>query len=311
MSISQAVKKILPPSVKNWLKNLAKKNQILNKVSPLLSECICVDVGASFGPHAKWNFFLQSPKTLWIAVEPNEKNISYIDTWSYPCRVKAIPFGLSQEGGLKKLHITNVDTGSSLLEPIITPSMKHRIQKEELDYFFPLRIVEIETLALEEVIPIEEMDFPILVKLDTQGSELSILKGATHLFKKHLIVGVEMESTLLAQPIMCDSKKFWEACQYLEELGLELLDLTPIRAKTLKGTGRGFLNECDAVFALRRDVAKDLPVKFRIALFGFYLTYQLYEEAYLLLQDDSELKKHFNSLNADVDELSSLIYKMM
>ena len=311
MSISQTVKKILPTSVKSWLKNLAKKNQLLNQVSALLGECICIDVGASYGPHAKWSYFLHSPKTLWIAVEPNEKNISYIDSWSYPCRIKAIPFGLSQEGGLKKLYVTNVDTGSSLLEPIITPSMKHRIQKEALDYFFPLKTVEIETLSLEEIIPTEQDSLPILIKLDTQGSELSILQGASHLFKKHAIVGIEMESTLLAQPFMHGSKKFWEACQYLEEFGLELLDLTPIRAKTLKGSERGFLNECDAVFALRRDVANDLPVKFRVALFGFYLTYQLYEEAYLLLQDDHELRENFPSLNSGVDELSSLIYKLM
>jgi hypothetical protein len=49
------------------------------------------------------------------------------------------------------------------------------------------------------------------------------------------------------------------------------------------------LNECDAIFALRRDVAADLPVEYRAGLMAFYVTNLFYEEAQALLEEDHAL----------------------
>lgn len=309
MKVSSIIRRILPMTLKNYIRQFFRRNRLIALVSPYLAECTCVDVGASYYPHSKWQFFLHSPNTLWIAVEPNEKNIAYIKSWSWPSKVKTITTGLSQFGGLQTLYVTNVDSGSSLLEPVVKEGMSHRVKGKALDYFFPLQKFEIDTFTLLDVV--ENASAPFFVKLDTQGTELSILEGAHKLFEDRKILGIEMESTLLAQPIMNGSKKFWEACQYLEAVGFELLDINPIRAPSSKPDSKRYLNECDAVFALRRDVASSLPVNFRVCLFAFYLTNCLYEEAYLLLTEDSEVFEYFTSKKIKVEQLVGIVSSLI
>jgi hypothetical protein len=128
---------------------------------------------------------------------------------------------------------------------------------------------------------------PIVVKLDTQGTELSILRGAERLFEERRIVGIETEASLLAEPVMAGSGKFWEVCQFLEARGFELLQLKPIEAPLKRSSGklrgRAYLNECDAAFCLKHDEIQKKPAAHSLALLGFYLSYRLFEEAAFLV----------------------------
>lgn len=305
MSLSLAVRRLIPQSLKNFLRQRTLPWRISKQLSPYLPATICVDVGASYYPHGKWLVFLNAPRTQWLAVEPNEANIGYVKSWSWPCQVSACTTGLSHEGGTQTLYVTNVDTGSSLLPPEITPSMKHRVSN--LDYFFPVTERRIDTLTLVQALEGPSATAPVFVKLDTQGTELSILQGAQALFDAQRIVGIEMESTLLAQPVMKGSGKFWQACEYLELQGFELLHIKPIAAVGRSGrarTGRNtYLNECDAVFALRQDVAAVMPVEYRTSLLAFYLTNLFYEEALSLLERDAEVTGFLRRQGCSVDAL--------
>jgi hypothetical protein len=187
--------------------------------------------------------------------------------------------------------------------------MKHRVRN--LDYFYPLTERHIETITLVQAIEGMPPAAPIFVKLDTQGTELSILQGSESLFDSYRIVGLEMESTLLARPIMKGSAKFWQACEYLEGQGFELLDVKPIsgigRNGRIKQGRKTYLNECDAVFALRRDVISLLAVEYRAGLLAFYLSYLLYDEALSLLEEDAELRNFLHQQGCDVGTLCAMI----
>ena len=310
MSLGLAVRRLIPQSFKNFLRQRTLPWRIARLVSPHLPAAVCVDVGASYYPHTKWLVFLNSPKTHWLAVEPNEANIGYIKSWAWPCKVSACTTGLSREGGPQTLYVTNVDTGSSLLPPEITASMQHRVTNP--GYFFPVTEKKIETLTLVQALAGLPASAPVFVKLDTQGTELSILQGAETLFQAWRIVGIEMESTLLAQPVMRGSGKFWQACEYLEAQGFELLHLKPIAAVGRMGRVRAgrntYLNECDAVFALRRDVVAQLPVEYRAGLLAFYLTYQLYEEALSVLERDAGVAEFLRSQGCRLGELLPMLH---
>lgn len=309
MSFGLAVRRLIPQSFKNYLRQGTLPWRISRLLSPHLPISVCVDVGASYFPHVKWLTFLNAAKTQWLAVEPNEANIGYIKSWVWPCQVSACTTGLSREGGAQTLYVTNVDTGSSLLPPEITESMKHRVTN--LDYFFPVTERKIETLTLVQALAGLSATAPVFVKLDTQGTELSILQGAESLFQGRRIVGIEMESTLLAQPLMKGSGKFWQACEYLEAQGFELLHLKPIPAPGRSGkvrTGRNtYLNECDAVFALRQDIVAGLPVEFRTGLLAFYLTNLFYEEALSVLERDAGVADALRGRGCHVAELVSTL----
>ncbi|MDT8993093.1 FkbM family methyltransferase [Curvibacter sp. APW13] len=309
MSLGLAARRLIPQSAKNFLRQRTLPWRVSILLSPYLPISICVDVGASYYPHGKWLAFLNAPRTQWLAVEPNEANIGYVKSWRWPCQVAACTTGLSREGGTQTLYVTNVDTGSSLLPPEITPSMKHRVSS--LGYFFPVTERRIETLTLVQALAGLSATAPVFVKLDTQGTELSILQGAQPLFDERRIVGIEMESTLLAQPVMKGSGKFWQACEYMEQQGFELLHIKPIAAVARSGrvrSGRNtYLNECDAVFALRPDVAATLAVEYRVSLLAFYLTNLFYEEAMSLLEHDAEVVSFLSIQGCSVDALVAIL----
>jgi FkbM family methyltransferase len=310
MSLGLAVRRLIPQSAKNFLRQRTLPWRVARLLSPYLPASICVDVGASYYPHGRWLVFLNAPRTQWLAVEPNEVNIGYVKAWSWPCRVLACTTGLSRDGGTQTLHVTNIDTGSSLLPPEITPSMKHRVT--DLGYFFPVTERRIETLTLAQALAGLQASAPVFVKLDTQGTELSILQGAQSMFDARRIVGIEMESTLLAQPVMKGSGKFWQACEYLERQGFELLHIKPIAAVGRFGPVRAgrntYLNECDAVFALRPDVAEGLSLEHRVCLLAFYLTNLFYEEALSLLERDAEVADFLRTQGCRMGELLATLY---
>ena len=308
--LAQQLRRSLPAPIKQGLKRVlgranvpieSKEPTAIENLSSCMPEVICVDVGASYFPHTAWGVFLRSPNTHWLAVEPNIENLAYVDQWPHASRVRKMPYGLSREGGEQTLYVTNVDTGSSLLEPDLNESIAHRVP--DASYFFPLRPVQVDTITLSDVIGKIGVNAPIFVKLDTQGTELDILKGAELAFENHAVVGIEMESTLQSRPVMRGAGKFWEACQYLEQKGFELLSIHPIQLGSAHNgsstTAKRALNECDAVFALRRDVAKQLPVTHRAALLGFYVTNALFEEAYSLLLSDAEIRQFFVTTGYD------------
>lgn len=305
MSLGLALRRAIPQSLKNRLRQFSAPWRLSALLSPHLPPALCIDVGASYYPHAKWLMFLNSPRVRWIAVEPNAVNLAYVRSWAWPCQVSTCTTGLSHGGGRQTLFVTNVDTGSSLLMPEIGPAMQHRITN--LDYFFPVREIQIDTVTLESVQKEAPQDLPIFVKLDTQGTELSILQGAEALFDAKRVVGIELESTLQAQPIMKGAGKFWQACAFLEERGFELLHVKPIHAVGRSGPGRArslrYLNECDAVFALRPDIARSLPVAFRASLLAFYVTNDFHEEGLCLLDADADLRTLLAAQGCQVDRL--------
>jgi len=309
----QSIRGWVPKRLKNRLRSGTLQWRIAAALSPHVPGAVCVDVGASFYPHEKWLPFLQSPATSWVAVEPNAANLGYLDAWVWPCRVRACTIGLSRDGGEQTLYVTHVDTGSSLLPPHVPPSMQHRVTN--LDYFFPVVERRIETATLVDVVRDEDGSAPVFVKLDTQGTELSILQGAHALLEGHRIAGIEMEATLLAQPLMRGSGRFWQACEYLEGLGYELLDVKPIRAVGRNGRPargyRTYLNECDAVFALRPDVAAALPVQCRAGLLVFYVANLLYEEALSVLERDAQVATVLRERGCDIEALAALLRSAM
>lgn len=294
---------ILPKFIKDYFRQGGYRVKISNFISPYVPETICIDVGASYYPHTNWFFFLSAPKVKWFVVEPNVENIGYTKNWAWPCKFELCNKGLSATGGNQTLYITNTDSGSSLLLPKIPPSMRHKYVN--LDYFYPIREQVIETVTLVDVISNYSDKAPIFIKLDTQGSELDILRGANTLFAENLILGIEMESTMLAEPIMVGSGKFWEACQFLEGNGFELIHIKPIYApsnENLPPKCRTYLPECDAIFALRWDLALKLPVHFRVSLVVFYLTNYLYLEVISILKDDHEIRSYLELAGCNVDD---------
>lgn len=261
-------------------------------LAPALAPMACIDVGASFGIHRPWQLLLQSPQVLWLAVEPNSSEADYLKRWPYPAQLQRCHEGLSGSGGERTLYITHNPNGSSILRPRIPASIQARSNYKA--FFYPLRELKIATITLSQLLARIPDGMPFVIKLDTQGSELEILQSGEASLSSGRCVGIELEASLLAEPPYTNAARFWQVNGWLEELGFELMRITPIcfgsRHAVVGGPGRKAPAECDAIFTRRTDLLSALPASHRLSLMAFLATNAYYEEAHALLTGDPDLQ---------------------
>ncbi len=261
-------------------------------ITSILPECNCIDVGASYFEHSKWRVFLKSKKINWISVDPNAKNLTYLKDWRWESKLKVISHGLSQNGGEVTLYVTNVDSGSSIKKPKIPDSMKMRLINES--YFFPYKEKKIITKSLKTLIEENYNLNPFFIKLDTQGTELDIIKGADCFFKNYQILGIELETSLLTQPFYENANKFADVINFFGEKGYELININVFdlySTSNITNQNNFFPNEADVVFLPRLDIIKMLPLNYKLSIIGFMYSYKLYNQIKYLIKYNSDLEQ--------------------
>jgi FkbM family methyltransferase len=193
-----------------------------------------IDVGARGGIPRQWIPFKELVRV--VAVEPDADEARRLAG-------DVIPHALADTVGVRALHLTESRGASSLLEPN-TPFLS---QFPEPERFEIARMVDVHTTTLDS----ENRGAPSFVKIDVQGAELSVLKGARQMLGTS-VVGIEVETAFA--PIYCGQSEFGDVHQMLTGHGFELVDLRPIywrRAapRRIPGT-RGQLVFADALYLL-------------------------------------------------------------
>jgi len=103
-----------------------------------------------------------------------------------------------------------------------------RVQQQRLDHIFP----ELDIAR----------DSRVFLKIDVQGYERQVLDGASGLFSNGLIVGLQLELSLV--PLYQDAMPYDEALEHARNLGMALMGLDPVLADPQSGR----LLQADAVF---------------------------------------------------------------
>jgi FkbM family methyltransferase len=290
-----------------WIKKKIISSKLSKVLSELLPELTCVDIGASYFEHTKWTAFLNSKNTNWIAVEPNIKNTYYKKFWKWKAKFILEKNAIAKNRGYKNLYITNIDSGSSLKKIAIHPNMKNRFTDKS--YFYPIKKKKIWTTSLDYLLKKTDRTTPIFLKLDTQGSELDIIRSSHKYIKKKLILGIECEASLLAKPNYQNSTKFYKLSEFMEANNFELIKLDIFHINDKKKDKNNYLPcECDAVFSLRKDIIRKLDIKKKILIFAFYSSYKLHSEMKTMLEENIDLKEYF-ALNKKLDFIIKLINK--
>lgn len=259
--------------LKKFLRNEIKITYLINNN---IKQIACVDIGASYYPHKKWDFFIDSEKINWIAIDPNEKNLKYLNFWRYKSKILKITKPISFEGGIKNLYITNVDSGSSLLEPILNSNSIHR---ETYDYYFPFQIEQIKTITLNDILG-KFKEENILLKLDIQGIEGNVIKSIDKdILQKILLIETEQNFNLI--PTMKGTSKFYELQKFLEKNDFEILEIEPVpynRKISSRKINRLIICESNIIFAKSHDFILSKSIHHCFALMGVYLSYKFYDE---------------------------------
>jgi FkbM family methyltransferase len=238
MLISSKIQDHIGNLVKNKLQNFCIEYSKLTS-----REIVYCDIGARFGLDYPWECTLNSLNT--ICFEPDSEEYERLKS-KIKSPNKIFPYALSDTKGKSLLNLSKSRAASSLYEP----NLELLKNFPEWERFTVEKQVEVETITFDEIYEnneIEEIDF---IKVDVQGAELNILKGARKIIND-FVIGIEAEVEFLEmykdQPLFHDVNKY-----IITELGLELYDIKRYYWKSNEGlisqSGNGQLIFGDALY---------------------------------------------------------------
>ncbi|HEY0077478.1 MAG TPA: FkbM family methyltransferase [Pyrinomonadaceae bacterium] len=180
-------------------------------------DSIIIDVGGFNGGTALY-FASQFEGLKVYCIEPNSKmlpSLKEVEAANERIRVRNIALGAAR--GEATLHVTSNDLSSSLNELSAeelrrTPESFQEMLREE-------RSIQVRVSTLDD----EFADAPpvLLIKLDTQGTELDILKGGTEVLRKTKFVLAEMNNHRFYK----NTCQYYEVDEYLRGRGFRLVDV--------------------------------------------------------------------------------------
>jgi FkbM family methyltransferase len=175
---------------------------------------VIVDVGASGGIHERWRKLGSNVKAILFEPDRNEFE-KLVETQSKNSVV--INSALAEGSESVKYHLCKKQQVSSTYIPNKLVLDKY----EDSDRFEIEKTITLEADSMNNLLlnaNIGEIDF---MKIDTQGSELDIIKGASNFYEN--LVGLEVEVEFLelyrGQPL------FSEVNSFIESKGFTLIDL--------------------------------------------------------------------------------------
>ena len=158
---------------------IAKNGKIegFNLFNPGYLSKICnpktvIDVGVGFGTHLLYQSF---PTSYFILIEPIEEYKSSIDEILLKYKGEVHYKAIGHEAGTIELDvdIDDLQLSSHFKRTELTLRNNHRIEKRKVE------IVSLDILLN----PINKLKRPIVLKVDTEGNELNVLKGSKLLLK--------------------------------------------------------------------------------------------------------------------------------
>ena len=198
---------------------------------------VIFDVGANRGTVTK-QYLQMFPRATIHAFEPSEEFVEAFNK-ANPDRkhIHLNHLALAQEEGVADFHMNAHSDTSSLLETISIGASSDRSCAT-------IEIRKVQTLPLDKYCSSRGINYIDILKLDTQGAELSILKGAEEMLKEQKIGLIYTEAYF--KPQYKDQPMLYDIANYLMQFGYYL-----------EGIYDPYFNDklmlwCDAIF---------LPVK--------------------------------------------------
>jgi FkbM family methyltransferase len=177
---------------------------------------VVFDIGAANGRTSS-KYRTLFPEAKLYAFEPlpaSYKELAkFCETNTY---TTPLNYAVTEQAGKATFHITALDDSSSLLPPNVTGSTFDRHHKLQ-------RTIEVNTITIDQICAQYNIDQIDVLKLDTQGAELSALKGASKMLseKRVRLVYSEIQFIHLYQ----GAAQFYEINAYLASHGYKLFNL--------------------------------------------------------------------------------------
>ena len=192
---------------------------------------VLVDVGARGGLKSNWSRAQRHLQLL--GFEPDEREFTrLVEARAQDSPNAFFNTALHNRRGPLRLHVAR-DRG---LSSIFEPNREFLDAFPEASRFDTVDVLQVEADSLDDQLrarAITDVDF---VKVDTQGSELLVLQGASNALASS-VAGVEVEVEFSA--IYKDQPLFADVDTFLRGLGFSLFDLRPCYWKRAAGRSLG------------------------------------------------------------------------
>lgn len=182
-----------------------------------------IDIGARGGGLPWLGFF--APFSTYYGCEPDASaaaGLRHVLKRTNPWRETVIiPEAMASKPGPATLYLTRNPGFSSMLKPNMKVVADFGLENE----FAVEETIEVPVITLDEAAKKYDFEDAGFVKLDTQGSELDILKSGAALLKgpvQGVFVEVEFRRFYQGQPLFSDVEKI------LRRLGFELIRMDPV-----------------------------------------------------------------------------------
>lgn len=164
-----------------------------------------IDVGARGGIDPRWAPYHDTLDV--IAFEPDTVECDRLNSTAFPYRIRFLPVALGDtDNRTSTLHLCRQPGCSSLLEPNMDfCGMFPYAESMEVVGQYPLTLQRMDSVV---------RDFePGVIKVDTQGTELDVLRGAGHLLDSAIAIELEVEFVpqYRGQALFCDVDIFMRA----------------------------------------------------------------------------------------------------
>jgi FkbM family methyltransferase len=196
---------------------ITAESDALVVLSRLLSQrLVVVDVGARWGFAQAWDRLRE--KCLTIGFEPDEEECARLsEIHRGDQRMRFVPVALGAQSGLATLYLTRDRKGCSIYPPATEAVTRHPgLTDGQLE-----DTSVIELMALDDWCAAEGIGQVDAMKIDTQGSELDVLRGAEATLGSVRLIEVEVEFNELYEGIAL----FPAVDQYLRQQGFVLWKL--------------------------------------------------------------------------------------
>lgn len=244
---------------------------------------VAIDVGAALGVQPWWQEVLEFATVY--AYEPNKSSSEKLKQLYHQYDYHVIENALDIDDSEKQLYLTNIPTGSSLLKPssaykYVNPS-----------YFFPYKEEKILTYSAKTSFAQNNINDIDLMKIDTQGTELNILKGLGDNYLNKLLA-VEFEAGLPGA--YEEQPTFLEVHKYMTDHNFELFDLRSSRGNIYFNTELPYkkkhkvskkIHEVDVLYFKNLNYILDNKDQSKLRkLIISYCVYSFFDEALVALQ---------------------------
>lgn len=117
-------------------------------------------------------------------------------------RARLFEMGIGRANGLKELHITNRVDSSSLLRPGVGQKRAFGV--------YETGTLSVTFHRLSDVLDVDDISRPCLMKIDVQGAELDVLAGAANLLDYIDFIYIELSYVQLyeGQPLATEILKY-------------------------------------------------------------------------------------------------------